>query len=89
MDRLAQLPTDTIFFTQITMEAAEDTEFLEAMNKAHIKGALVGVESVTPAGLKDIYKDFNVAGTDLVDRLKNFPSPRRLRSWLIHFRIAQ
>jgi len=72
MKRLAQLPPDTIFFTQITMEAAEDPEFLEAMNKAHIKGALVGVESVTPAGLKDIYKDFNLAGNDLIERLKTF-----------------
>jgi radical SAM superfamily enzyme YgiQ (UPF0313 family) len=72
MKRLAQLPPDTIFFTQITMEAAEDPEFLDAMSKAHIKGALVGVESVTPAGLKDIYKDFNLSGTDLVERLKTF-----------------
>ena len=38
------------FFTQITMEAAEDPEFLEAMRRARIKGALVGVESVSPAG---------------------------------------
>ena len=29
---------------------------------AHIAGALVGVESVTPEGLKSIYKDFNLAG---------------------------
>src|SRR4051812_26816164 len=72
MKRLAQLPSDTIFFTQITMEAAEDSEFLDAMNKAHIRGALVGVESVTPAGLKDIYKDFNLSGSDLVKRLKTF-----------------
>ena len=72
MKRLAQLPADTIFFTQITMEAAEDAEFLDAMNRAHIKGALVGVESVTPAGLKDIYKDFNLSGSDLVERLKKF-----------------
>jgi radical SAM superfamily enzyme YgiQ (UPF0313 family) len=43
MEALAQLPGDTVFFTQITMEAAEDPEFLEAMRKAHIKGALVGV----------------------------------------------
>src|SRR5712672_1851929 len=48
MARLAQLPPDTIFFTQITMEAAEDPEFLDAMRTANIKGALVGVESVTP-----------------------------------------
>ncbi len=72
MARLAQLPPDMIFFTQITMEAAEDTEFLDAMSAAHIKGALVGVESVTPAGLKDIYKEFNAAGDDLVERLRTF-----------------
>ncbi len=72
MGRLAQLPSDTVFFTQITMEAAEDPEFLDAMQAAHIKGALVGVESVTPEGLKDVYKDFNCAGEDLVNRLKMF-----------------
>jgi len=72
MRRLAQLPSDTIFFTQITMEAAEDTEFLEAMKAAHIKGALVGVEAVTPEGLKDVYKEFNFAGQDLVNQLRTF-----------------
>src|SRR6266436_3383384 len=72
MEGLAQLPDDMVFFTQITMEAAEDPEFLEAMNKAHIKGALVGVEAVTPEGLKDVYKDFNFAGEDLVKRLRLF-----------------
>src|SRR5205823_12424915 len=72
MRRLAQLPRDTIFFTQITMEAAEDVEFLDAMSEAHIKGALVGVESVTPQGLKDVYKEFNCAGEQLVNRLRTF-----------------
>src|SRR5271154_717574 len=72
MARLAQLPPDTIFFTQITMEAAEDTEFLDAMRAANIKGALVGVESVTPEGLKDVYKEFNAAGEELVERLRTF-----------------
>jgi len=72
MSRLAQLPDDMVFFTQITMEAAEDTEFLDAMKAAHIKGALVGVESVTPAGLKDVYKDFNLAGEGLIERLRTF-----------------
>src|SRR5579863_4016012 len=72
MSRLAQLPKDMSFFTQITMEAAEDTEFLDAMKAAHIKGALVGVEAVTPAGLKDVYKDFNLAGEGLIERLKTF-----------------
>jgi radical SAM superfamily enzyme YgiQ (UPF0313 family) len=72
MDKLAKLPSDMVFFTQITMEAAEDPSFLEAMRRARIKGALVGVEAVTPAGLKDIYKDFNYAGETLVERLRAF-----------------
>jgi hypothetical protein len=60
MDKLARLPDDLVFYTQITMEAAEDPEFLSAMNRAKIRGALVGVESVTPEGLKAIFKDFNL-----------------------------
>jgi len=72
MSRLAQLPDDMVFFTQITMEAAEDVEFLDAMKAARIKGALVGVESVTPAGLKDVYKDFNLSGESLIARLRTF-----------------
>ena len=46
MERLAELPPDMVFYTQITMEAAEDPAFLDAMNKARIRGALVGVEAV-------------------------------------------
>jgi radical SAM superfamily enzyme YgiQ (UPF0313 family) len=72
MDRLAELPADTILFTQITMEAAEDPEFLNAMRKARIKGALIGIEAVTPEGLKSIYKDFNSSGEDLAKRLRLF-----------------
>lgn len=72
MSRLAQLPKDTVFFTQITMEAAEDPDFLEAMHKAKIMGALVGVEAVTPEGLKAVYKDFNCSGENLVRQLQKF-----------------
>ena len=72
MARLADLPPDTVFFTQITMEAAEDEAFLDAMRRAHIKGALVGVEAVTPEGLKDVYKSFNHAGEALVQQLRTF-----------------
>ncbi len=72
MAQLAQLPSDMHLFTQITTEAAEDTEFLDAMRKARILGALVGVESVTPEGLKDIYKDFNLSGDALVRQLWKF-----------------
>jgi radical SAM superfamily enzyme YgiQ (UPF0313 family) len=72
MEQLAKLPEDMVFFTQITMEAAEDAEFLAAMKRARIKGALVGVESVTPEGLKAIFKNFNDAGDALVEKLRKF-----------------
>ena len=72
MLRLEQLPDDMVFYTQITMEAAEDPAFLAAMRRAHIRGALVGVESVTPEGLKAVFKDFNETGDGLVKRLQAF-----------------
>jgi radical SAM superfamily enzyme YgiQ (UPF0313 family) len=72
MAQLEKLPRDMVFYTQITMEAAEDPEFLGAMRRANIKGALVGVESVTPEGLKAVYKDFNDAGEALVTKLQSF-----------------
>ncbi|MBI3049691.1 MAG: B12-binding domain-containing radical SAM protein [Acidobacteria bacterium] len=72
MAQLEELPDDMVFFTQITMEAAEDPEFLSAMRRARIRGALVGIESVTPEGLKAVYKNFNHAGEALVTRLQAF-----------------
>ena len=42
------------------------------MRRANIKGALVGVEAVTPEGLKDVYKGFNDVGEALVTRLRTF-----------------
>jgi len=72
MAQLERLPSDVVFYTQITMEVAEDPEFLDAMNRARIRGALVGVESVTPEGLKAIYKNFNESGEGLVERLQAF-----------------
>ena len=72
MAELAKLPKDMVFFTQITMESAEDGEYLDAMRRANIKGALVGVEAVTPEGLKAVYKDFNFSGDRLVQQLQMF-----------------
>lgn len=72
MEQMSQLPKDLVFFTQITMEAAEDIEFLKAMKKARICGALVGVEAVTPEGLKAVFKDFNASGDALAKQLQTF-----------------
>ncbi len=72
MAELAKLPKNMVFFTQITMESAEDPEYLDAMRKANIKGALVGVEAVTPEGLKSVFKEFNYSGEGLVKQLQTF-----------------
>src|ERR1700681_4390477 len=72
MAELSKLPKDMVFFTQITMEAGEDVDFLDAMRKANIKGALVGVEAVTPEGLKAVFKDWNYSGEALARQLQTF-----------------
>jgi len=72
MEMLSEVSGDLILFTQITMEAAEDPAFLKAMAKAGIKGGLVGIESVTPEGLRSVYKQFNASGDDLAARLRVF-----------------
>jgi radical SAM superfamily enzyme YgiQ (UPF0313 family) len=72
MEELAKLPKDMVFFTQITMEAGEDGEYLDAMRRANIKGALVGIEAVTPEGLKAVFKDWNYSGEALARQLQTF-----------------
>ena len=89
MERLAELPRDMVFFTQITMEAAEDTAFLDAMRNANIKGALVGVEAVTPGGpegrLQGLQRRRRGAGRAPAD----VPHARRARPRLVHLRPAE
>ena len=87
MAQLAKLPDDLVFYTQITMEAAEDPTFLDAMRRAKIRGALVGVESVTPEGLKAVFKNFNLAGDALAERLRPSSSMASMY-WVIHLRAA-
>jgi radical SAM superfamily enzyme YgiQ (UPF0313 family) len=72
MEELAKLPRDMVFYTQMTMEAGEDGSYLDAMKKANIKGALVGVEAVTPEGLKAVFKDWNYSGEALAKQLQTF-----------------
>jgi len=44
------------------------------MRRANIKGALVGVEAVTPEGLKAVFKDWNYSGEALARQLQTFNS---------------
>ena len=51
---------------QITDETLDPLD----SSKIQLMGALVGVEAVTPEGLKDVHKNFNEVGEQLVDRLR-------------------
>jgi radical SAM superfamily enzyme YgiQ (UPF0313 family) len=79
LDRLArEVPRDMHFCTQITMEVADDPEFLAAMKRARIVGALIGIETITEEGLKATRKLFNSSGAALEEKLetirqKGFP----------------
>ncbi len=71
LERLAtEVPKDMFFCTQITMEVADDPEYLAAMQKARISGALIGIETVTEQGLKATNKYFNSTGKELVRKLE-------------------
>jgi hypothetical protein len=53
------------------------------MRRANIKGALVGVEAVTPKSLRTAYKHCNDVLETLIARLCR--SPSRARPWLLIF----
>ena len=88
MGRLAKLPRDMVFFTQITMEAAEDTSFLDAMRNANIKGALVGVESVTPRRAEGRLQGLQPGRRRARGPSPGVPQARRPRARLLHLRPA-
>lgn len=70
LERLAaEIPDDMKFVTQITMEVAENPEYLKMMRKAQIIGVLIGIEAVTPEGLKAANKEWNSVGDELIERL--------------------
>ena len=81
MARLAQLPKDMVFYTQITMEAAEDDEFLDAMKSAHILGALVGVEAVTPDGLEGRLQGLQSLGASAGRPAADLPQATAFTCW--------
>ncbi len=72
MSKLCNLPGDMVFFTQTGMESSEDTEFLEAMRKAHIQGVLLEVDSDTAEDLKAASSNFDLTSDPLAKKLQTF-----------------
>lgn len=87
MKRLSEeVPPEMSFYTQITMEVGDDPEYLAAMKRARILGALIGIESVTAEGLKATNKYFNSTGEELkqkINRIRTEGFPYILGSFIL------
>jgi radical SAM superfamily enzyme YgiQ (UPF0313 family) len=59
-------------FTQLTLEALSDEEYLRAMRQdMNIRAVLVGVESITPEGKKSVRKGWNPTPSETVEIIRN------------------
>ncbi|MGB6432052.1 MAG: radical SAM protein [Candidatus Acidiferrales bacterium] len=66
-----RVPKNLYAFTQMTVEAVSDPEYLTAMHdKMRIRGALVGVESFSEEGLKSANKQWNPTGKKMVETIQ-------------------
>jgi radical SAM superfamily enzyme YgiQ (UPF0313 family) len=72
-DRLG--PPALYGFTQMTAECISDDEYLDAMHsKMRLRGALIGVESFTEEGLKNVNKSWNPVGQKMAEAIQKIQS---------------
>ncbi|HSS19639.1 MAG TPA: radical SAM protein [Pyrinomonadaceae bacterium] len=66
----------TLFgFTQMTAECISDDEYLDAMySKMRLRGALIGVESFSEEGLKNVNKTWNPVGQKMAEAIQKIQS---------------
>lgn len=62
-------------FTQMTAECVSDDEYMDAMyQKMRLRGALIGVESFTEEGLKNVNKTWNPVGQKMAEAIQKIQS---------------
>ncbi len=62
-------------FTQMTSECHTDEEYMDAMySQMRLRGALIGVESFTEAGLKNVNKTWNPVGEKMAEAIQTIQS---------------
>jgi radical SAM superfamily enzyme YgiQ (UPF0313 family) len=62
-------------FTQMTAECVSDDEYLSAMyHKMRLRGALIGVESFSEEGLKNVNKTWNPVGQKMAEAIQKIQS---------------
>jgi radical SAM superfamily enzyme YgiQ (UPF0313 family) len=68
-------PPTLYAFTQMTAECISDDEYLDAMySKMRLRGALIGVESFTEEGLKNVNKTWNPVGQKMSEAIQKIQS---------------
>lgn len=68
------------------MEAGEDREYLDAMRKANIKGALVGVEAGNARRTQSGLQRLQLLRRGLGEAVADLQTARRPCAWFFHLR---
>jgi radical SAM superfamily enzyme YgiQ (UPF0313 family) len=68
----ALVPLKVGWVGQASIHIARDDELLELMVKSGCRGVLIGMESLDPANLRDMGKEWNLAAASYADSLKQF-----------------
>ena len=89
MARLAELPDDLVFYTQITMEAAEDPEFLDAMKRAQDSRRAGRRRVGHPRGPQGRLQGLQPGRRRARDAAARVPAPRDPHTRLVHLRPAE
>jgi radical SAM superfamily enzyme YgiQ (UPF0313 family) len=68
----ALIPLGISWVGQASIHIAGDTELLDLMVKSGCRGVLIGMESLDPENLRDMGKEWNLAGGSYADSLRRF-----------------
>jgi radical SAM superfamily enzyme YgiQ (UPF0313 family) len=68
----ALIPLKVHWVGQASIHIARDSELLDLMAQSGCLGVLIGMESLDPANLRDMGKDWNLADGDYADSLRRF-----------------
>src|SRR5260370_21539269 len=66
------IPLKVHWVGQASIHIARDDELLDLMAKSGCLGVLIGMESLDPANLLDMGKDWNLASGEYVQSLRHF-----------------
>jgi radical SAM superfamily enzyme YgiQ (UPF0313 family) len=66
------IPLKIHWVGQASIHIARDSELLDLMSKSGCLGVLIGMESLDPANLRDMGKDWNLAGGGYAESLRRF-----------------